>query len=152
MGRVSCPKCDTPAPTGAAACPRCGLAVERWSSFDRRPPSHPPVDEAWAALEASWADEAAHKRFVERAAETDGLDVAAARYRAVVRARPDDEPARRGLERVAALAETLHAARMRAERARPPTPLLRWLTVGLATALLLAVGWITLSVLLQKHP
>jgi len=99
-----CPKCGTARGVGNA-CVKCGLALERWGSFAPPPiTANPTLDEAFAALSASWDDPASHDRFIALAKSLDALDGAAARYSLHLRA-DDDEPARRALGRLALLAQ-----------------------------------------------
>jgi hypothetical protein len=133
-----CPKCDRERHAGEAACARCGLLVERWDTFVAEAPRHPLLDPLWEALcdPARWRDEAAHARFLDEAARTGGLDLAAARYRAASRERPEDARAQAGLARAALLAERLHDA---GAHGRVEARLVR-LAGLLVAALLLAVS------------
>lgn len=108
-----CPKCRHERQPGQDACARCGLLVARWEGFQPELPSLEPVDRAWAELLASWSDEGAHRRFLELAAQVDGLDVAAALYKQRSLAEPDDGRAREGLARAVTLAQERYAARAR---------------------------------------
>ena len=101
-----------------------------WEGFRVELPSYPPVDDAWKELLGSWEDEAAHKRFLDRAAQYDGLDVAAALYRDVQRQRPADPRAAAALERLVVLAQDLYAARALA--GRPPKGPTRIVAIGAA--------------------
>src|SRR5512142_1411047 len=51
--------------------------------------------EAWAAVVAAWSDEDAHRRYLARFVDLEGLSRAGARYKAVLDARPEDEVAQR---------------------------------------------------------
>jgi hypothetical protein len=102
---LRCPKCGTPRPDAGEACRRCGLRLDRWVAFTAdQPVPHPMLDDAWTALEEAWADRSAHERFLVVARSLSALDGAAARYRARLRARPDDEGAARALEELGTLA------------------------------------------------
>jgi hypothetical protein len=50
---------------------------------------------AWQAVVSAWEDEAAHRAYLGRFADLDGLARAGGRYRAVLAERPDDPLARR---------------------------------------------------------
>jgi hypothetical protein len=143
-----CPKCERARRPGEEACAQCGLLVARWASYSDEPPEHPALDPAWSALEASWQDEAAHARFLDLAATSGGLDLAAARYRAARRRRPGDPVAEAGLKRALTLAEHLHVAAAQGER-RPTGVLLRVLGFGLTALVFLAALW--LGVLLIRR-
>jgi hypothetical protein len=52
-------------------------------------------EEAWAAVLAAWGDEAAHRAYLARFADIEGLAVAGGRYKGVLDARPDDAMALR---------------------------------------------------------
>jgi hypothetical protein len=60
----------------------------------------PSEEEAWAAVVAAWSDEAAHRAYLARFADLDGLAVAAGRYRAVLSERPGDPVAARFREEI----------------------------------------------------
>ncbi len=121
-----CPKCQRERRPAEDACARCGLAVARWESFTDGVTPHPAIDAAWTDLDARWSDADAHRRFLELAASADALDLAAAHYKKRLGSDPSDERARKGLERAASLAETLHAARIDADRVRAPI----WLRIA----------------------
>ncbi len=141
-----CPKCQRERRPGDDACARCGLTVTRWESFTDEVAAHPALDAAWAELEPRWSDPDAHRRFIELAASADALDLAAAHYRRRLKADSSDERARKGLARAGSLAESLHAARLDAERLRTPI----WLRMagylggGLVAIVLLYGIWLAL--------
>lgn len=144
-----CPKCQRERRPGEDACARCGLLVTRWEGFEVEVPNLPPGDpvgRAWAALEGSWQDDAAHKRFLEQAATFDELDVAAAFYRKRSNADPTDGKARAGLERTALLAQEVYVAKARhaIEVARGP----RW--AGRAVLASLALVAVVAGMLLMR--
>jgi len=56
-------------------------------------PPQPREDILWAEVEARWDDPAAHKAYLARWVDLDGLTVAGRRYRAVLEARPGDTTA-----------------------------------------------------------
>ncbi|HZS41138.1 MAG TPA: hypothetical protein VFF06_30120 [Polyangia bacterium] len=117
---IVCPKCQHERRPGDDACRRCGLLVSRWESFTDAVTPHPAIDAAWEALQSSWEDADAHRRFLELCAGADGLDLAAAHYRSRLRRAPPDSRARAGLDRALHLVETLHAARVDADRIKTP--------------------------------
>jgi hypothetical protein len=133
-----CPKCQRARKPGEDSCARCGLLVTRWEGFQLTLPSLPPVDAAWTRLASEWEDEAAHKRFLELAAQHDGLDVAAALYQKAQRDRPGDARAEDGVKRAATLAQHLYKARADAERAQAPLQGQRLLRVVSAIVALVA--------------
>jgi hypothetical protein len=138
---VVCPKCGTSAAPDEEACVRCGLRTSLWSSYRDEIPGHPPLDDEWPGLQAAWEDEVAHSRFIEIAARTDGLDVAAARYRSVLRSRPDDEIAKRAIARVAMLVERVHAERVH-EAPSKAVPIVRALSWGVAVIFAGIATWV----------
>ncbi len=117
---------------------RCGLLMARWPGFLAEIPSDPPVDAAWQVLLANWDDDLAHKRFLEKAAQHDGLDVAAALYREAQRKRPDDLRAAAALKRSVVLAQDLYAAKSLASRPPVATTLTRVIAIGVAVVLVCA--------------
>jgi hypothetical protein len=147
-----CPKCQQERRDGASSCPRCGLVVVRWERFAATaPPIDPVLDAPWASLEAAWADDAAHSRFLDAAAGADALDVAAAHYRRRRQADPDDARAAGGLERTLLLAQRIYQARAEAERTVPQSlKTMRVVGTLFAGLLLGAVVYILLKVM--SHP
>src|SRR3954468_22248237 len=94
---ATCPKCQRIRQPGQDACAQCGLLVTRWESFKLEVPSLEPVDKAWSDLQPQWTEDEAHKRFLDLAAQFDGLDVAAALYKKRSIEDPQDIRAREGL-------------------------------------------------------
>lgn len=137
-----CPKCQRERLPGEDSCARCGLLVARWEGYAPEEPSHPPVDEAWAELDGQWHDDAAHSRFLERAAASDGLDVAAAKYRKRALHDPGDARAQRGVERAVAMAQTLYVARAQAERPPRAPVILKLVGTMFAGLILIAAVWV----------
>jgi len=136
---TACPKCQRERVPGATACARCGLLVERWDGFAAVEPQNEALDEPWQRLESvEWHEDGAHARFLELAASVDALDVAAAKYRRRARAAPEDDKARRGLERAANMAQTLYEARAKAERPPRAPVVLRVVGTMFAGLILLA--------------
>ncbi|HEY6879220.1 MAG TPA: hypothetical protein VI299_14440 [Polyangiales bacterium] len=101
------------------------------------------IEAAWEALEASWNDDAAHRRFVALCSARGSLAEAGARSRAVA----EGDPARR--ERAKRqVAAVMAAALVLLEQSRPPTKVGRsrlwWVLCG---ALVVICGYGILSVL-----
>lgn len=130
--RDACPKCGAPRRAESAACPKCGLLVSKWDTFARSVPTPTAtLQAAWEKLQTDWQNEAAHKRFVDFAANQHELDVAAALYRAYADANPSDSRARDGMERTAKIAAVLGG-----RDAKIVVPgWLRWVSISVALAL-----------------
>ena len=110
------------------------------------PPEGPgapaPDDEpaAWAALQARWDDPAAHRAYLDRFPDLDGLATAGRRYRDVLAARPGD-PVALGLKAEVLKRATVVGLAM-LPRTPPPSPGTgRWKRV----AVLLLAGWLASS-------
>ena len=105
---IDCPKCGERRPPEAGACPRCGLAVDRFAGFSAAAEDDAPaaIAELWNACRETWTDDAAHDRFVKAAMVADAYRFAAAAYRQVLRDRPDDAIAKARLADVARRAES----------------------------------------------
>ncbi len=73
-------------------------------------PSTPSEEEAWALVQGSWAEEAAHRAYLARFTDLEGLAVAGARYRAVLAERPQDPVALRMREELLRKATVLGLA------------------------------------------
>jgi hypothetical protein len=141
---TACPKCQRERVPGEDACARCGLLVARWDGFAVEDPTHPVLEQPWAALLQSWTDDAAHTAFLELASTVDGLDVAAAKYRRRKLAEPGDERAERGLAHAVTMAQSLYVARAQADRP-PGTPvLLKILGTMFAGLILLAAIYVVI--------
>jgi hypothetical protein len=147
---VACPKCHTERRPGESACARCGLLVVRWESYRDEVAPCPPVDEAWAALQTRWDDDAAHRHFLEAASRADALDLAARHYRRRKQEHPNDPRAAEGLRRAASMAEHLHAARAAERRPTTPSPLWRLASLFGAAVVVLGLVWI-MSFLLRSR-
>ncbi len=76
-------------------------------------PADPAEEVAWAELRARWADPEAHRAFLSRFADMEGLARAGARYRVVLSERPDDAVAIRGRDEVLRRATTWSSTRWR---------------------------------------
>jgi hypothetical protein len=92
---------------------------------------------AWAAVEARWADQAAHLAYLARFPDLDGLTTAGRRYRDALAARPGDAMA------LAMKAEVVKRATVVGLAMLPRTAPPRVATAGWRRALVLLVaGWI----------
>lgn len=149
-GSLACPACGAevaataaPIATAAAASPTATPIPSATSSEAPAPTSGPNDDEAWAAVLARWDDEEAHRAFLARFADLDGLAGAGRRYREALRQRAGDPMALRWRDEIVkrAMAQGL----MRPDRPSPPRAspeLLRWaLLAGMIGAMALAAGW-----------
>ena len=145
-----CPKCQRERLPAEDSCARCGLLVTRWDGYAAEEPTHPALEEPWKALEAAWQDDDGHARFLELAARSDALDVAAAKYRKRKVADPHDGRAQRGLERVVGMAQTLYVARARAERPPRAPVILRLVGTLFAGIILLAGVWAMIMVFRRR--
>lgn len=94
-------------------------------------PAPDPAEEeeaaAWAAVLAAWDDEAAHRAYLGRPLDLDGLALAGRRYRAVLAERPDDALAVRGRDEVVKRAMAQGLASL--PRTSPPRTVPRWLVI-----------------------
>jgi hypothetical protein len=117
------------------------------------PPAAPPPDragepggegEAWAEVEARWDDPAAHRAYLARFADLDGLTTAGRRYREVLAARPGDTTALAMKAEVLKRATVVGLAML--PRTRPPAatagPWRRRLMLALAAWMALALAWL----------
>src|SRR5215471_13135895 len=106
------------------------------------------IDAAWTELQSRWDDEGAHRAFLSRFRDLDGLAEAGRRYRVALAARPDDAVALRWRDEVVKRATVIAMAQL--PRTRPPRqlpPRLRRALVAAAFAFAAAtVGWSLLRV------
>ncbi len=106
------------------------------------PTPGPNDDEAWASVLARWDDEEAHRAFLARFADLDGLAGAGRRYREALARRPGDPVAQRWRDEIVkrAMAQGLMRPARPSPRASPK--LLRWAVLaGMIGAVALAAGW-----------
>jgi hypothetical protein len=96
-----------------------------------------PETAAWADVVCAWDDEAAHRAYLARFADLDGLAIAGGRYRAVLEERPDDAMARRFRDEVLRRATAAGLALM--PRPRPRSTLPRPVQVLLVALFLAAI-------------
>ncbi len=103
---------------------------------------------AWAEVVARWDDDEAHRAYLARFSDLEGLAVAGRRYRAVLEARPDDAVAARFRDEVLkrATARAL-AALPRSGPVHPASRWIRWAGAALAGALLGAAVWLLIMLL-----
>jgi hypothetical protein len=103
---------------------------------------------AWAEVVARWDDDEAHRAYLARFSDLEGLAVAGRRYRAVLEARPDDAVAARFRDEVLkrATARAL-AALPRSGPVHPASRWIRWAGAALAGALLGAAVWLLVMLL-----
>jgi len=101
------------------------------------------IEVAWAEVLARWTDEAAHRAFLDRFADLDGLAEAGRRYKVVLDARPGDEVAARWRDEVVKRATALALAQLpRKKPARQLSPRLRRAVLfALASASMAAAAW-----------
>jgi hypothetical protein len=92
------------------------------------------ADAAWADVLARWGDDAAHRAYLDRCRDLEGLAGAGGRYREVLDARPGDPVALRWRDEVVKRATALALAQL--PRTKPPR---RW-PRGMRVALLAVVG------------
>jgi hypothetical protein len=96
---------------------------------------------AWAGVVRAWDDEAAHRAYLARFGDLEGLAIAGGRYRAVLEERPGDELARRFRDEVVKRATVAGLALM--PRTRPPSALprlVRLVAVGVVLGLVLTAA------------
>jgi hypothetical protein len=106
------------------------------------PAPAPSEEEAWAAVVAAWNDEAAHRAYLDRLTDLEGLAVAGGRYRPVLRARPDDPVAQRRLDEIVKRATVVGLASLpRTAPAKAPRAVGRKLLVAASFAFGSAAAW-----------
>ena len=104
------------------------------------------VAAAWAEVTARWADDGAHRAFLDRFGDLEGLAEVGRRYKVALDARPGDEVALRWRDEVVKRATALALAQLPRtkpprRRSRGPT---RALLLAIAAAAVAAAGWILL--------
>ncbi|ACG75663.1 conserved hypothetical protein [Anaeromyxobacter sp. K] len=110
--------------------------------------------EAWARVLAAWGDEGAHRAYLARFADLEGLAVAGGRYRAVLAERPGDPTAARLRDEVVKRATVQGLASLPRTVPRQAGKLHRGLVVAALVALGAAAAWAAfrLAVLLTGSP
>jgi hypothetical protein len=105
--------------------------------------------EAWAEVLSGWGEDQAHRAYLARFGDLDGLALAGRRYREVLAERPGDATALRWREEILRRAAAHGLARL--PRTWPPRELPRGLRRALLAALLAGaaatVGWVVASFL-----
>jgi hypothetical protein len=95
---------------------------------------------AWEAVVASWQDEAAHRAYLARWPDLDGLTRAGKRYRAVLAVRPADPVAQRWRDEIVKRATVQGLAQLPRTAARAPLP--RWVKYAIVSASSSLLGWL----------
>jgi hypothetical protein len=103
--------------------------------------TRPSEDAAWAAVVERWEEEGAHRDYLGRLWDLEGLAEAGRRYKVVLDGRPDDPVARRWRDEVIRRATALALAQL--PRTRPP----REVHPGLRRAIWVAAVMVTLGML-----
>lgn len=150
--RPDAPEAPGPAPAGPGSAPAPAPAPEPAPE-----PAPDPVAaeaEAWARVVAAWDDETAHRAYLARFADLEGLAVAGGRYRAVLAERPGDAMAARFREEVVKRATVQGLASLPRTVPRRAGKLQRGLLIAAILALGAAVAWAAyrLAVLLTRSP
>lgn len=103
----------------------------------------PAEEAAWQALVVRWGDPLAHRDYLARIPDLDGLARAGARYRAALAERPDDPVAAAGRDEVLRRATLLGLASMpRAPRPAGSPRRARWAILGaLVVAAVAVAAW-----------
>lgn len=122
------------------------------------PPAPPDPEEeaeeaAWALVRAAWEDDGAHRAYLARFADLEGLARAGRRYRAVLAADPGDAVAARWRDEVVKRATVQGLANM--PRTTPPRKLPRWVVwAAVGGGSLAAIVWAAVALfrlLAQPH-
>ncbi len=102
-------------------------------------------DEGWAALQARWGDDEAHRAYLAGAQDLAGLTEVGRRYREALERRPDDAVALRWRDEIVKRASVLALAQL--PRTRPPRAVPRWLRmVGVLVAALLVGAAVAVAI------
>jgi hypothetical protein len=130
---------------GAAVMPGEPAAVPPEAS-----PAHPlpsGEEEAWSALGDRWGDPEAHRAFLARFTDLEGLARTGARYREVLATRPGDRPAARARDEILRRATALALAEAPRPSVRAPLPpAVKWGVVALLAGTLLgAAAWVAFT-------
>lgn len=105
-------------------------------------PTAPSEEEAWSLVQASWADEAAHRAYLARFTDLEGLAMAGGRYRAVLAERPQDAVALRMRDELVAKATVVGLALLpRTARAGMPRWARRLILLAAVLCIAAAVGF-----------
>ncbi|ACL67796.1 conserved hypothetical protein [Anaeromyxobacter dehalogenans 2CP-1] len=152
MSTPETPRPDAPAAPGPAPEPAPAEAPAAAAA-----PAAAPDEaeaEAWARVVAAWDDEGAHRAYLARFADLEGLAVAGGRYRAVLAERPGDPTAARLRDEVVKRATVQGLASLPRTVPRQAGKLHRRLVVAALVALGAAAAWAAfrLAVLLTGSP
>jgi len=105
-------------------------------------------EEGWALVVSRWEDDEAHRAYLARFGDLDGLSLAGRRYREVLRERPEDGVALRWRDEILKRAAIQGLAQL--PRTRPPrqaSPVLfRLLVVALLILSLALLGWLLAAI------
>jgi hypothetical protein len=119
-------------------------------------PGLPSEEEAWAAVRAAWGDDAAHRAYLARFSDLEGLAVAGRRYRDALVAAPADPVAARWRDEVMKRATVAGLAQLpRSAPAPAAPPWVRravWVAAGVLLVLLAAWTVRTALALLGGRP
>jgi len=115
------------------------------------PPGGDPTateEEAWVLVVSRWGDDEAHRAYLARFTDLDGLTQAGRRYREVLRERPEDAVALRWREEILKRATVQGLAQLPRSREprRAPPGLVRLLVVGLVLLSLALLGWLLTAI------
>lgn len=128
-----CPKCGAGLGEAHTACPRCGLKRDLFADFaSSEDGESAELAALWAQVEANWADDKAHERYVSRAVDEGSLASAARRYRAAEE--QGKEGAGEHIARIRRMAEATLVATQPAGSRREPLKLTMWVLIALVFA------------------
>lgn len=137
-----CPKCISPRPANAQACPQCGLSFDKVEEQDYRPP--PNVAALWSELAPHWDDSQAHDHFLKAAFALGELAAAGRLYRLRLAQAPADLLAARGRDEVLRLATV--GTPVFSKEPADVQRVLRWQHVALGVFILLTVAVLVILV------
>ncbi len=144
-----CPKCGTP--RGAEpACPRCGLAADKVAEYAANRDAAIPelVRAGWQRVVDDWSSPASHDALLTLVTRDGCFAWAAARYREVSRARPDDPIASRELARLARAAEVALRATATAQPERESSAYAASTVILFILVAVIAIG-VIVAILMQ---
>ncbi|MFO7785520.1 MAG: hypothetical protein ACQET7_15430 [Thermodesulfobacteriota bacterium] len=108
-----CPKCLRAVRQGSESCPKCGLVFALWEKGIARIPGmtadddyeDPRASVLWRRVQEDPEDEANHEAFLTYCSESLRLDLAAARYQALLFQHPESSLGKTFRERIILLAQ-----------------------------------------------
>lgn len=125
---------------------RCGLARRFHDRFAEATALPEGLAAEWDRVLGAWADPARHAVFLERCAQAQALDLAAARYRPLSDDPVRGERARAALERIVALAEReLRRGAAPRDTVRRNQRILFAVALAITNAFLAAIAWAVLA-------